>query len=78
MIRRTLWNRGGGVFVEEAGWSPHARDVAAGIGGDRPLAADTLATMITAEEPSGGEAAGAGAAEGPRERWVHVRIVTER
>ena len=76
MIRRPLWNRGGGVFVEEAGWSGQGRGSSAAPGtADEPEDGGGVATLLAADEaPPERSAAG----EGSPARWVHVRIVTER
>jgi hypothetical protein len=54
MIRRPLWNRGGGVFVEEASWNvPHVRRPAADLPAP-PQPAPSARTARPADRPAEG------------------------
>jgi len=77
VIRRPLWNRGGGVFVEEAGWSAHGRAASAALSAANGTDdAGGVATLLAADEPLADRGVDRG--ESSPARWVHVRIVTDR
>ena len=81
MIRRPLWNRGGGVFVEEAAWNvPHVRRPAADLPAPPQPAPSARTAQAADRAPGVDPAAPAGERPGKRdgERPPAVRGRLER